>query len=140
MQSLLESYGMVDRQQIADAPASGTVEWSGVALPNATGVKADSAKPRLDLLEPEFLVEVAEVMTYGAKKYAPHNWRGGMPWSRLFSAMMRHLWAFWAGEDIDAETGFSHLAHAGCCLMFLVWHKNHRKDLDDRFSTTKEVN
>lgn len=110
-----------------------TVAWSGKVNPNATGVKTDSEKPRLDLIDPEFLFEVSQVMTFGAKKYAPNNWRGGMPFSRLFSALMRHLWAYWHGEENDAETGLSHLAHAGCCLMFLLWHKNHRPDLDDRF-------
>lgn len=110
-----------------------TAAWGGAINPTATGVKNDTEKPRMDLLDPEFLFETAQVMTFGAKKYAPNNWRGGMPWSRLFSAMMRHLWAFWHGEDADPETGFSHLAHAACCLMFLVWHKNNRSDLDDRF-------
>ena len=34
--------------------------------------------------------------------------------------MCRHIFAWWGGEDKDPETGFSHLAHAACCLLFLM--------------------
>jgi hypothetical protein len=46
---------------------------------------------------------------------------------------MRHLLAFWSGEETDPESGLPHLAHALCGLMFLHWHAQHRRDLDDRW-------
>lgn len=90
---------------------------------NATpqsGGKADAGKPRYDLLPPELLDGVARVLTVGATKYAPRNWELGIMYGRVFSALMRHMWAWWRGENVDAETGHSHLWHAGCCLAFLI--------------------
>ena len=98
-----------------------------------TGKKFDQDKPRMDLLDTCALVEVARVMTFGAKKYGDHNWRGGLTYGRLVAAALRHIFAFLAGEDNDPETGISHIAHAMCCLMMLLWHIKHRKDCDDRF-------
>ena len=64
-------------------------------------IKDDNAKTRYDLLPPELLEETARVLTFGAQKYSAHNWAQGASWSRYFSAMMRHMWAWWRGEDND---------------------------------------
>lgn len=98
-----------------------------------TGVKHDQDKARLDLLSTPWLLGVGKVMGYGAKKYAAHNWRGGIVYSRLVAACLRHITAFNDGEDLDPETGLSHLYHASCCLMFLSEFVEHRPDLDDRY-------
>lgn len=95
-------------------------------------VKDDNAKTRYDLLPPELLEETARVLTFGAQKYSAHNWAQGASWSRYFSAMMRHMWAWWRGEDNDPETGFSHLAHAACCLSFLIAYQRRGLGEDDR--------
>ena len=95
-------------------------------------VKADDAKTRYDLLPPELLEETAKVLTFGAQKYSAHNWAQGASGSRYFSAMMRHMWAWWRGEDNDPETGFSHLAHAACCLSFLIAYQRRGLGEDDR--------
>lgn len=85
------------------------------------GVKYDQGKVQWDLFPPEALEEIGKVLTYGAKKYAPDNWRHVEGWKRrYFAALMRHMWAYWKGEKTDEETGLSHLAHAGCCLIFLL--------------------
>lgn len=101
------------------------------------GIKHDSEKPRMDLLDPEALIQIAKVMTYGAKKYTAHNWRGGISWSRVIAAAIRHLFAFMSGEDLDPETGLSHLAHLGCCVMFLLNFTKTHPELDDRFKAVK---
>ena len=95
-------------------------------------VKDDNTKTRYDLLPPELLEETAKVLTFGAQKYSAHNWAQGASWSRYFSAMMRHMWAWWRGEDNDPETGFSHLAHAACCLSFLIAYQRRSLGEDDR--------
>lgn len=108
-----------------------------VDTPEATapagGLKFDGDKPALALLPIESLEEVGKVLTFGAKKYAAHNWRQGFKWSRLLSAAMRHLFAFTRGEDKDPETGLSHLAHAACCLLFLISFGKTGAGEDDRF-------
>lgn len=83
-------------------------------------LKYDSGKPGMDLLPVEAKKAIAEVFDFGAKKYARHNWRNGFNYSRLIAACERHLDAFNDGEDLDPESGKSHLAHAGCCLMMLL--------------------
>jgi len=97
------------------------------------GTKFDQDKPRMDLLDPKALTEVAKVMTFGAKKYGDHNWRGGLRYSRFIAASLRHIMAYLGGEDTDQETGLSHIAHAMCCLMMLLGTS---KDLDDRYYST----
>jgi hypothetical protein len=96
------------------------------------GLKFDAGKPPLALLDRTALEEVAQVLAFGAKKYAAHNWRGGISYSRLADAALRHLLAFMDGEDFDPESGLPHLAHASCCLMFLQNMARTRPDMDDR--------
>jgi hypothetical protein len=96
------------------------------------GQKFDSDKLRYELLPPELLEEVARVLTFGAHKYSARNWELGMAWSRPFGALMRHMWAWWRGEEKDPETGYSHLAHAACCIAFLVSYEARNTGTDDR--------
>jgi len=92
-----------------------------------------AAKTRLDLLPVGALRQIAEVLGYGAAKYSANNWARGTEWSRYYAALQRHLFAWWEGEDVDPETGASHLAHAGCCLLFLLEYERHGWGADDRF-------
>jgi hypothetical protein len=97
------------------------------------GVKFDSGKPRLGLIDPSFLEDVAHVLGYGEDKYGGPNWMNGIEYSRVIDAAKRHIAAFECGEEIDAETNRSHLAHATCCMMFLH-HYTHNNfgGFDDR--------
>lgn len=103
-----------------------------------TGVKYDSGKPRMELLSPFALEEMAKVMTMGAVKYGDENWRMGLSWRRVLGAVLRHVFAYMRREDKDPETGLSHLAHASCGLMFLLEYSTSHKELDDRYSTRRE--
>lgn len=100
--------------------------------PDGQGRKDDGGKLPLHLLPPDAIVEIAKVLDFGAKKYAPRNWEKGMSWSRPYAALMRHMFAWWAGEKADPETGLSHLAHAGCCLFFLLSYEQRHIGVDDR--------
>jgi hypothetical protein len=85
------------------------------------GIKYDSEKPRYDLMPVEALEAIVKVLTYGACKYAPDNWRHVEPCNtRYYAACMRHLEAHRKGEQIDPESGLPHLAHAICCLVFML--------------------
>ena len=91
------------------------------------GVKNDGEKPRWDLLPYREVGEIVDVLSFGMKKYSPDNWkRVPEPRRRYFAAMMRHMTAWWDGESHDPETNKSHLAHAGACLLFLMWHDKER--------------
>ena len=99
------------------------------------GVKYDYGKLRYDLIAAHSLNELAKVYTMGAEKYEDNNWRKGLKWGRIFGATMRHLWAFWRGEDIDPESELPHLHHALCNLAFLSAENDNPKKykkFDDR--------
>ena len=89
------------------------------------GIKFDSGKLRWSLLPYDALADVVRVLMHGAAKYEDFNWQhvvsedGGK--ARYFDALQRHLIAWWNGEINDPEDGLSHLAHATCCLLFLLW-------------------
>jgi len=90
-------------------------------IPSTTGVKFDNDKPQWSLLPFKALKEVVDVLTYGAKKYAPDNWKKVPDAKRRYiDAGFRHFTAYAAGEKLDPETGKSHLAHAICCLLYLL--------------------
>lgn len=96
------------------------------------GVKFDNGKVRYDLLPPEGVNAVAVILTLGAEKYSARNWELGMDWSRPFGACLRHLFAWWGGEDRDPDTGKSHLWHAACNLFFLITYEKRGVGKDDR--------
>ena len=95
------------------------------------GKKNDSGKLRWQFLPWCQVEEVARVMDFGARKYAPDNWQK-VPdaRNRYFDAAIRHIIAWRGGEKKDPETGYHHLAHATCCLLFLIWfdQKGEKKD------------
>ncbi len=112
-----------------------TADSNGFKKAQAT--KHDQEKIRVELLSPIWLFGVGRVLTFGAQKYAAHNWRKGLELSRVLGACLRHVLAFLGGEDRDPESGLPHLDHAGCCLMFAreLWET--RPDLDDRYKQPK---
>ncbi len=84
------------------------------------GRKDDSEKDKWNLLQTKSIRGLVKVLSYGARKYAPENWRlvkDGR--ERYYAAAMRHIHAWRDGEERDEETGLNHLWHAMCCLMFL---------------------
>jgi hypothetical protein len=105
-------------------------------LDGMDGKKDDSGKPCMELLPFSALVEVAKVLTHGAKKYAPDNWKK-VPnaKNRYTGALMRHLAAWKEGEDIDGESGddkLRHIAQVACNALFLVWFETHNSELEDK--------
>jgi hypothetical protein len=98
-----------------------------------TGVKHDQEKPDMSLISSVAIFKVAQVMTFGKKKYSANNWRGGIAYSRLLAAALRHTFSYLGGESKDPETGISHLAHACCCLFMVLEFEDTKPELDDRF-------
>lgn len=85
------------------------------------GRKDDQGKLDLTLLPPALLEETARVLMHGAAKYDRHNW-AKVPDAehRYAAAMLRHVLAWQKGEILDPESGRHHLAHAACCIGFLL--------------------
>ena len=100
--------------------------------------KHDGGKTDWSLLPWDAVEEIIKVLQFGAGKYSPWNWaeNGGFKFNRLFNSSMRHFVAwFWRREDLDPETGISHIAHLGCNVLFLlhyVLNGNKFKNNDNR--------
>jgi len=107
-----------------------------------TGGQKGQKPIQFHTIPPEFLMEVGRVYFAGAQKYAARNFERGYKWSLSFDAMMRHLWAWWGGEEIDPESGCNHMAHGiWHCFQLMLLAKYHR-DLDDRsdlYAKTRDV-
>lgn len=102
------------------------------------GFKLDEGKVPLHLLSPVAIEQLGKVLAYGATKYAPNQWRGGMAWSRMLGALLRHTFAFMKGEDMDSESGLPHLAHAMCCAMMALEYQMLKNGTDDRYKAPLE--
>jgi hypothetical protein len=93
----------------------------------------DEGKPNIQRIPYEALAEIATVFDYGAKKYGSYSqFKLGMAWMRLAGSSLRHIYRWIAGEDIDPESKCSHLAHAACCIIMLIYYEKHHPQLDDR--------
>lgn len=85
------------------------------------GIKYDQNKLKFGLIPAEAEAMVAAVLTIGAIKYAPGNWKKFRDIeTRYYDACRRHLNSINSGKDFDPETGLPHSAHAICCLLFIL--------------------
>ena len=103
------------------------------------GRKDDDGKPDMALLDPYAIEQLALVLTFGKRKYAAWNWAGGISYSRLLAALLRHTFAFLRGQDRDDESGLPHIAHAMCCCMFLLGMSQLHPELDDRYKARDAI-
>lgn len=103
---------------------------------NLNGQKFDAGKTEWDLLPLGPVEEIVKVLMHGREKYGRDNWQlVDNPIRRYYAAAQRHLAAFRRArfdtkdpyDAIDAESHLHHLAHAACCVLFLLWHE--RKEL-----------
>jgi hypothetical protein len=105
-----------------------------VRTTSAKGGEKGVKLARYDLIPTGPLRQLAEHYGVGAQKYDDHQYRKGYEWGKSFAALQRHTWAFWNGEDIDAETGSLHIiAAAWHCLTLAEFTAQH-PDMDDRFT------
>ena len=106
-------------------------------------MKHDDGKLRYDLLDDQAMDEMVAVLTYGAVKYEPNNWRTVKDArARYVAALRRHLSDYLQGEHTDDETGLLSLAHAACDVHFLLaleLHQGHRDSLPERLRGALEV-
>ena len=109
------------------------------------GIKNDQGKAPLSWIPLTALEQEAQAFAFGAKKYDRHNFKNGMAWSRLLDAALRHINQFADGQDVDIESGLSHLAHSRACLSMLMYLVDKNKGTDDRYKepdpepTTEEI-
>ncbi len=96
-------------------------EWADRMVAKQPGMKFDGGKRDFTLLPWPAVEEIVKVLEFGAAKYSRDNWKhveGAQ--HRYTKAAFRHLIAYNNGEINDPESGLPHLAHVGCCILFLL--------------------
>lgn len=96
------------------------------------GLRYNTGKLRMDLVQPWAHEQMVKVLTKGAEKYADRNWERGMAWTTALASLKRHLLAYEKGEDYDPETGILHIAHVACNAHFLTAYYKLYPQGDDR--------
>lgn len=102
-------------------------------------LRFNEGKAEVSQLDPRFVLELANLMTKSAKKYGKYNWAKGQEYHTPFDSCQRHLLKWIAGEDLDEESGMSHLMHAAANIM-IMWTSQQKNDkaLDTRFNWKEE--
>jgi hypothetical protein len=95
-------------------------------------LRYNTGKPQMSLLDPNFMLGMAEVMTIGLEKYGKANWQKGNYLSVPYDSAQRHLQKYWMGQTIDEESSKHHLFHAAVNLMFMYYYENNYPEMDDR--------
>lgn len=70
----------------------------------------------------EVIAEVGLAMAEGARKYGRHNFRvegTEILASTYFDALLRHITAWWEGQDVDPDSGLPHIVKAIATLVVL---------------------
>jgi len=103
------------------------------------GRKDDKGKSRMDLVDPNWMLSVGDILAFGAEKYEANSWqRVENARERYTAAAYRHLMAFHDGEVFDPESGQPHLSHASCCLMFLYWLTRGDRKIEEDAKAAKD--
>ena len=91
------------------------------------------SKAPMSTVSAAVLMEVGVAMLEGASKYGRHNYRAaGVRASVYYDALMRHAMAWWEGEDLDSDSGMSHVTKAIATLVVLRDAMLQDKFTDDR--------
>lgn len=120
-----------DPSYAEEAAAHYAAQETRVVDPETGGEKGQ--KPcQLGAVDPLALQFLGLVAGMGANKYGRNNYTLGYRWSLSFDALLRHVLAFWAGEDNDPESGLPHLAHAAFHCLALITFAERGLGTDDR--------
>ncbi len=137
VQSAMDYAAEVVAKEQANEGRPSAMDFTGVVDGKGYKTSMDNpAKPHLALVPTALITAAGRAFTHGANKYAPNNWRRGMVWTEAYSALLRHLTAWGDGEDIDPDSGNTHLDHAAAALGFLcefVAHPELYGKFDNRF-------
>lgn len=103
-------------------------------------LRYNEGKLKWSLVDWKSIEPMVRVLEMGAKKYAPYNWTKGMPVTEISESLLRHMFAFLNGEDMDKESKIEHLGHVMCNAMFLVYMMREKPEFDDRVKINKNDN
>lgn len=104
-----------------------------------TAKRNNEGKPKWSLVHFPSLEPLVEALEYGAEKYSAHGWKKGYRATEIAESLMRHLFAWLEGEDIDPESGVPHIGLIQANAMFLGYQMKFKPELDDRDKIEKHL-
>ena len=127
---------------MADMAARGNA--TEVRVTSSTGGAKGTKQAAFADMPAAALYEIAEHTGKGVAKY-PNldgipNFRHGYEWSLSYAALMRHMVQFWAGEDMDEESGSKPVIAAAWHAINLATLMDEHRELDDRVTTVRARN
>jgi len=125
-EKVLEKLGVISKKPTANEAIENALKsiFEGKRQESSLqeGLKLDQDKLCYTLLPFKAITEVVKVLEFGKQKYAKDNWQKVPNGKRRYlDAAFRHLIAYTEGKVKDPESGLHHLAHATCCLIFILW-------------------
>lgn len=96
-------------------------------LESEKALRYNEGKAKWSLVHYNSMLPMIKVLEFGALKYAPRNWMKPMDLTEILESMQRHLASLMDGEEIDKESGISHMGHIQCNAMFYNYHKTKEK-------------
>ena len=103
-------------------------------------LRYNEGKLKWSLVDWKSLEPMVRVLEMGAEKYAPYNWTKGMPVTEVSESLLRHMFAYLGGENVDKESQIEHLGHVMCNCMFLIHIMREKTDFDNRTVINKNDN
>ena len=89
-------------------------------------------KPKWSLVDFDSLEDMVKVLEFGAKKYSADNWKNGLNTDEVVESLLRHIFKYLSGEDLDEESRLPHTGHILCNAMFLSYMNKYKKEFDTR--------
>ena len=133
----LKLSGIADDDNPQYVPTYDASEQDMIVTPASTATHHDAGKPRIQDLDPDFLLEMGMVMTQGLTKYPndpdgmPNWWKGGS-YRSFVASILRHTLRLACGQDIDPESGLPHTAHIAVDASFVRSWQARGVGTDDR--------
>lgn len=130
-----QAHGGTGRVQTGETPSRVSIHGDRLGTEDGSNGKAhryNEGKVDYSIIPLHLLEEEARVWMHGEAKYGRWNWTKGLKWSGVMASCLRHLFAWLRGEDIDSESGYTHIAHAMCNLRMLQLYRTEHPELDDR--------
>jgi len=106
--------------------------------PEEKAIRFNKEKRQWTLVDFKTVEGMVEVLEFGTKKYAANNWKKGLKTTEISESLMRHLFAYLEGEDIDEESGLPHVDHIQCNAMFLAYTHKFKPEFDTRYKDSSK--
>lgn len=91
-------------------------------------------KPMMSLVPEEAVAGIAKALEYGIQKHGKNEFRDNkITQTEVIDSLLRHTYAYLSGQDIDEDSGLSHVQCIGANYAMLEFKRVNKPELDDRW-------